>query len=288
MSASATIPFRKMNGLGNDFVVLDARQKSIGVGPDDARRISDRIKGPGCDQVIVLEPSKKADLFMRIFNADGSEVEACGNATRCIALLVAEESGRPDVTVETRAGLLKAQVESADSVVIDMGPPRFAWEDIPLAEPFADTTRIELQMGPIDEPILHSPSVVNVGNPHAIFWVDDVEAYDLGRFGPLLENHPVFPERANISLAHVTARDALTLRTWERGAGLTKACGTAACAAAVAAARKGLTDRQVTVTLPGGNLFIDWNADGHILMRGPAELEFEGTLPAETLSRTPV
>ncbi len=288
MPASATIPFRKMNGLGNDFVVLDARQKAISVAPEDARRISDRAKGPGCDQVIVLEPSKKADLFMRIFNADGSEVEACGNATRCIALLVAEESGRPDVTVETRAGLLKAQVESADSVVIDMGEPRFAWEDIPLAEPFADTTRIELQMGPIDDPILHSPSVANVGNPHAIFWVDDVEAYDLGRFGPLLENHPVFPERANISLAHVTSRNSLTLRTWERGAGLTKACGTAACAAAAAAARKGLTDRQVTVTLPGGNLFIDWTANGHILMRGPAELEFEGTLPAETLSRAPV
>ncbi len=288
MSASATIPFRKMNGLGNDFVVLDARQKSIGIAPEDARRISDRAKGPGCDQVIVLEPSKTADLFMRIFNADGSEVEACGNAARCIALLVAEESGRSDVTVETRAGLLKAQVESSDSVVIDMGQPRFAWEDIPLAEPFADTTCIELQMGPIDAPVLHSPSVLNVGNPHAIFWVDDVEAYDLGRFGPLLENHPVFPERANISLAHVTARDALTLRTWERGAGLTQACGTAACAAAVAAARKRLTDRQVTVTLPGGNLFIDWNANGHILMRGPAELEFEGTMPAETLSRAPV
>jgi diaminopimelate epimerase len=282
------IPFRKMNGLGNDFIVLDARQKAISVAPEDARRISDRAKGPGCDQVIVLEPSKTADLFMRIFNADGSEVEACGNATRCIALLIAEESGRPDVTVETRAGLLKAQVESADSVVIDMGTPRFAWEDIPLAEPFADTTCIELQMGPIDDPVLHSPSVVNVGNPHAIFWVDDVEAYDLGRFGPLLENHPVFPERANISLAHVTSRNSLTLRTWERGAGLTKACGTAACAAAVAAARKGLTDRQVTVTLPGGNLFIDWTANGHIVMRGPAELEFEGTLAAETLSRAPV
>jgi diaminopimelate epimerase len=258
------------------------------VAPEDARRISDRSKGPGCDQVIVLEPSKKADLFMRIFNADGSEIEACGNAARCVALLVADESGRPDVSVETRAGLLKAHVESADSVVIDMGAPRFTWEHIPLAEPFADTTRIELQMGPIDAPILHSPSVVNVGNPHAIFWVDDVNAYDLGRFGPLLENHPVFPERANISLAHVTSRNALTLRTWERGAGLTKACGTAAFAAAVAAARNGLTDRQVTVTLPGGKLFIDWTADGHILMRGPAELEFEGALPAETLSRAPV
>jgi diaminopimelate epimerase len=288
MSGSATIPFRKMNGLGNDFVVLDARRTSIPVAPEDARAISDRERGPGCDQVIVLEPSKTADLFMRIFNADGSEVEACGNATRCVALLVAEESGRPDVTVDTRAGLLKAHVENAESITIDMGTPRFAWEEIPLAEPFADTTRIELQIGPIDEPILHSPSAVNVGNPHAIFWVEDVNAYDLGRFGPLLENHPVFPERANISLAHVTARDALTVRTWERGAGLTKACGTAACAAAVAAARKGLTGRQVTVTLPGGKLFINWSADGHMLMRGPAELGFEGSLPAETLSRAPV
>jgi diaminopimelate epimerase len=288
MSGSATIPFRKMNGLGNDFVVLDARRKSISVAAEDALRISDRERGPGCDQVIVLEPSKTADLFMRIFNADGSEVEACGNATRCVALLLSEESGRPDVTVGTRAGLLKAHVESADSITIDMGTPRFTWEDIPLAEPFADTTRIELQIGPIDDPILHSPSVVNVGNPHAIFWVRDVNAYDLGRFGPLLENHPVFPERGNISLAHVTARDALTLRTWERGAGLTKACGTAACAAAVAAARKGLTGRQVTVTLPGGKLFINWSADGRVLMRGPAELEFEGSLPAETLSRAPV
>jgi diaminopimelate epimerase len=288
MSGSATIPFRKMNGLGNDFVVLDARRTSIPVAAGDARVISDRERGPGCDQVIVLEPSKTADLFMRIFNADGSEVEACGNATRCVALLVAEENGRPDVTVDTRAGLLKAHVESAESIIIDMGTPRFAWEEIPLAEPFADTTRIELQIGPIDEPILHSPSTVNVGNPHAIFWVDDVNAYDLERFGPLLENHPIFPDRANISLAQVTAPDALTLRTWERGAGLTKACGTAACAAAVAAARKGLTGRQVTVTLPGGKLFINWSADGRMLMRGPAELEFEGSLPAETLSRAPV
>ena len=172
MSASATIPFRKMNGLGNDFVVLDARRQSIAIAPADARRLSDRAQGPGCDQLIVLEPSKKADLFMRIFNADGSEVEACGNAARCIALIVAEESGRSDVTVETRAGLLNAHVDNADSVVIDMGEPRFGWEDIPLAEPFADTTGIELQIGPIDAPVLHSPSVVNVGNPHAIFWVD--------------------------------------------------------------------------------------------------------------------
>jgi diaminopimelate epimerase len=288
MTEASSIPFRKMNGLGNDFVVLDARAQPFALDAEDARRIGDRKSGIGCDQVIVIEPSQKADVFMRIFNADGSEVSACGNATRCIALIAAEESGRPEVSVETGAGLLKATVESADSITIDMGKPRFAWGDIPLAEPFEDTTGIELQIGPIDDPVLHTPSVVNVGNPHAIFWVDDVNAHDLGRFGPLLENHPIFPERANISLAQVTSRNSLKLRTWERGAGLTKACGTAACAAAIAAARKGLTDRQVAVELPGGTLFIEWAANDHIMMRGPAELEFEGRLAPDTLSRAPV
>jgi diaminopimelate epimerase len=235
-----------------------------------------------------MEPSQKADVFMRIFNADGSEVGACGNATRCIALLAAEETGRSQVSVETSAGLLKANVDGADRITIDMGKPRFAWDEIPLAEPFHDTTGIELQIGPVDAPVLHTPSVVNVGNPHAIFWVKDVDLHDLGRFGPLLENHPVFPDRANISLAQVTSSSGLRLRTWERGSGLTKACGTAACAAAVAAARKGLTGRQVTVELPGGVLFIDWTKDDHILMCGPAELEFEGTLAPDTLSRAPV
>lgn len=288
MTDTASIPFRKMNGLGNDFVVLDARQRPFVLGAEEARRIGDRKSGVGCDQVIVIEPSDKADVFMRIFNADGSEVSACGNATRCIALLASEEIGRPDVSVETSAGLLKAKVESAGSITIDMGRPRFAWNEIPLAEPFEDTTGIELQIGPIDAPTLHTPSVVNVGNPHAIFWVDDVNAHDLGRAGPLLENHPIFPERANISLAEVTSPNSLKLRTWERGAGLTRACGTAACAAAIAAARKGLTERQVAVELPGGTLFIEWTENDHILMRGPAELEFEGTLEPDTLSRAPV
>jgi len=288
MTDAASIPFRKMNGLGNDFVVLDARARPIALDAEDAQRIGNRSNGVGCDQVIIMEPSQKADVFMRIFNADGSEVDACGNAARCIALIAAEETGRSEVSVETNAGLLKANVNGADGITIDMGKPRFAWDEIPLAEPFHDTTGIELQIGPVDAPVLHTPSVVNVGNPHAIFWVKDVDAHDLGRFGPLLENHPVFPERANISLAQVTSRDSLRLRTWERGAGLTKACGTAACAAAVAAARKGLTGRQVTVELPGGVLFIDWTKDDHILMRGPAELEFEGTLAPDTLSRAPV
>ena len=217
---------------------------------------------------------------MRIWNADGGEVSACGNATRCVAALVAEERGRAEVKVETEAGVLDATVNQDGTVTVDMGAPRLDWRGIPLAEPFADTRYIELQVGPIDAPVLHSPSVVNVGNPHCIFFVDDVEAYDLARFGPMLEHHPLFPERANISLAQVTAPDGLKLRTWERGAGLTQACGTAACAAAVAAARLKRTGRKVRVSLPGGDLLIEWReSDGHILMTGPYSLDFEGTLP---------
>ena len=288
MSDSATIPFRKMNGLGNDFVILDARARPIKMTAEIARRLADRSQGVGCDQVIVLEPSNKADAFMRIYNSDGSEVGACGNAARCVALLLAQETGRTKVTIETQEAMLRAEATSAERVTVDNGAPRFAWDEIPLAEPFHDTRGIELQIGPIDEPVLHSPSVVNVGNPHAIFWVDDVQAHDLGRFGPMLENHPVFPERANISLAQVTSRSGLKLRTWERGAGLTKACGTAACAAAVAAARKKFTDRKVTVELPGGPLAIEWTDDNRVLMTGPAELEFEGALAADTLSRAQV
>lgn len=278
MAGPGTIPFLKMNGLGNDFVVLDGRARALKIGTEDTQRLADRNTGIGFDQLIVLERSTRADVFMRILNADGSEVGACGNATRCVAWRLSEETGRPDVKVETSSGVLTADVAAPDRITIDMGEPRFRWEQIPLAEPFHDTRAIELQIGPIDRPVLHTPSVVNVGNPHAIFWVDDVSACDLARLGPLLENHPIFPERANISLAHVTSPDALTLRTWERGAGLTKACGTAACAAAIAGARKGLVGRDVTVTLPGGNLFISWTDANRILMTGPAALEFEGEL----------
>ena len=285
MNDSATIPFRKMNGLGNDFVILDARVRPIKLTTEIARRIADRAQGVGCDQVIVLEPSQKANTFMRIYNSDGSEVGACGNAARCVALLLAQETGRTEVSIETQEAVLRGEAASAERVTIDNGEPRLAWDEIPLSEPFQDTTDIELQIGPIDAPVLHSPSVVNVGNPHAIFWVDDVQALDLARFGPLLENHPLFPERANISLAQITSRSGLKLRTWERGAGLTKACGTAACAAAVSAVRKRFTDRKVTVELPGGPLTIEWTNDNHVLMTGPAELEFEGKLEADTLSR---
>jgi diaminopimelate epimerase len=282
MTGTGTIGFRKMNGLGNDFVVLDARSRALGLGSDVVRAIADRKEGIGCDQIIALEPSRKADVFMRIWNADGGEVGACGNAARCVAALVAAERGEPKVSIETESAVLGATINGDGTATVDMGSPRFAWDEIPLSEPFHDTRRIELQVAPIDAPVLHTPSVVNVGNPHCLFFVDDVAAHDLARFGSMLEHHPLFPERANISLVQVTGPDALKVRTWERGAGLTRACGTAACAAAVAAARRELVGRKVRVSLPGGDLNIEWReSDGHILMTGPYALDFEGTLPEE-------
>ena len=272
--------FLKMNGLGNDFVVVDAREDALALAPEAVQAIADRKKGIGCDQLIALEPSERADVFMRIWNADGGEVAACGNAARCVAAVIAEEQGRPEVTIETEDQVLRAAVAGGGQVTIDMGAPRLRWDEIPLAEAFHDTRRVELQAGPIDAPVLHSPAVVNVGNPHAIFFVDDVESIDLGRIGPMLEHHPLFPERANISVVQVLSADHVKVRTWERGAGLTQACGTAACAAAVAGVRRELTGRTVKVSLPGGDLVIEWReADGHVLMTGPYALDFEGTLP---------
>jgi diaminopimelate epimerase len=273
------IPFRKMNGLGNEIVMVDLRGSSRVFAAGEARAIAAR-PASRFDQMMVLHDAKAAgtEAYVRIYNADGSEAEACGNGMRCVGWVVAEQTGRKALKFETKAGVLDVGVAGIDRITVDMGTPRFGWRDIPLAEPFHDTRTIELQIGPIDKPILHSPSVVNVGNPHAVFWVDDVDAYDLGRIGPMLENHPIFPERANISLARVVSRDAITVRTWERGAGLTKACGSAACAATVCAARKKLTERRVTVTLPGGSLVIEWRADDRILMTGPVELEHEGLL----------
>lgn len=281
------IPFLKMNGLGNDFVVWDAREAPVRLDPQAIRRIGARDGGIGFDQMITVERSPAgADAFMRIHNRDGGEVDACGNATRCIGRLLMEESGGTAATIETNAGLLKAlATDSPRRVTVDMGRPRFAWNEIPLAEEFHDTRAIELQIGPIDAPILHTPSVVNVGNPHAIFWVRDLDAYDLSRIGPMLENHPMFPERANISLAHVLSDKEVEIRVWERGVGLTRACGTAACAVGVAAARDLRTGRKVRVRLPGGPLDIEWReSDNHILMTGDTEVEFEGLLDPETLT----
>lgn len=274
-----------MNGLGNDFVVLDARKNPIVVSNTQARALADRQTGIGCDQLIVLENSTRANVRMRIWNAEGSEVQSCGNASRCIADLLFDEQHSTTASIETKGGMLVAKKAGPLLVTIDQGKPKFDWKDIPLSEPFADTRHIELQYGPIDKPLIHSPSVVNVGNPHCIFWVDDLDVVDLGRAGPMLENHPMFPERANISFAKVVARDHVILKVWERGAGLTKACGTAACATMAAGFRLKLIDAKARVTLPGGDLFMAVNEEnGHILMTGPVEYEFEGTVPEGLLS----
>jgi diaminopimelate epimerase len=277
MSALANHFFIKMNGLGNEIVVVDMRATPQPISAAEARAAASAVP---YDQLMAVYPPRitGTDVFVRIYNNDGSEAGACGNGMRCVADILFKESGNPTLTVETRAGLLacfKGDVPLISRV--DMGIPRFQWNEIPLAEEFFDTRAIELQIGPIDHPILHSPSAVSMGNPHAVFWVDDVAAYDLGKIGPMLEQHPIFPERANISLAEVAARDHLIVRTWERGAGLTRACGSAACAAAVCGARTKRTDRKVTVTVPGGDLAIEWRErDDHVLMTGPVEYEFEG------------
>jgi diaminopimelate epimerase len=270
-----------MNGLGNEIVMVDLRGSRRVFAAAEARAIAAQ-PATRFDQMMVLHDPKIAgtEAYVRIYNTDGSEAEACGNGMRCVGWVVSGETGRKTLKFETRAGLLDVAVTSMDRITVDMGTPRFGWRDIPLAEAFHDTRTIELQIGPIDKPILHSPSVANVGNPHAVFWVDDVATFDLARIGPLLENHPIFPERANISLAHVVSRQAITLRTWERGAGLTRACGSAACASTVCAVRRGFTDRRVTVTLPGGPLEIEWRADDRIWMTGPVEMEHDGVLDA--------
>jgi diaminopimelate epimerase len=278
MSALADHPFVKMNGLGNEIVLVDMRAAPRAVTAEDARAAA-RPGGVPYDQLMALYPPRTpgTDGFVRIYNNDGSEAGACGNGMRCLASMLFQETGKDALSLETRAGLLNCWKAGQETFTVDMGVPRFRWDEIPLAEEFHDTRAIELQIGPIDKPILHSPSVINMGNPHAIFWVDDVAAYDLARIGPLLENHPIFPERANISLAAVKSREHLVVRTWERGAGLTRACGSAACAAAVAAARTRRAGRKVTVTLPGGDLLIEWRErDDHVLMTGPVEYEFAG------------
>ena len=279
MGALANQSFVKMNGVGNEIVVVDLRDSKATVSSEEARAVA-APAGVHYDQMMVLQRPRLegTEAFIRIYNSDGSEAGACGNGMRCVVRRLFEKTGQTAVTFETKAGLLSCwQGPRPDLYTVDMGPPKFAWQDIPLAEEFRDTRYIELQIGPIDNPILHSPSAVNMGNPHAIFWVDDVNAYDLERFGPLLENHPIFPERANITLAHIVDRDHITIRTWERGAGLTKACGSAACATAVAAARLKRTNRTVTISLPGGDLLIEWlERDDHVLMTGTAEFEYEG------------
>ena len=283
MSALANCDFVKMNGLGNEIVVVDLRDSPHPVEPAEARAAAAHEP---YDQLMALYPSRGVtDALVRIYNNDGSEAGACGNGMRCVAALVSAATGKDRLTFETAAGLIPCWQNADGRFTVDMGKPRLRWNEIPLAEEFPDTRMIELEIGPRGAPILHSPSVVSMGNPHAIFWVDDPNSYDLKKIGPMLEHHPMFPERANITLAAIPARDRLTIRTWERGAGLTKACGSAACAAAVAAARLRRSERKVTVTLPGGDLVIEWRAgDDHVLMTGPVEYEHKGRFDAALLA----
>jgi len=261
--------FHKMHGLGNDFAVFDAREQPLAMTPAMAAALADRHTGIGCDQLIVIEPSKQADAFMRIFNADGSEVEACGNATRCVAALIGH-----DCTIETVAGLLNAS-PGGNGASVDMGAPRFGWDEIPLAYAM-DTARL-----PLGWDMLEGPAAINVGNPHLVFFVPSIDDVPLGEIGPRIETDAVFPNRINVNIAEVVDRSHIRARTWERGAGLTRACGTGACATAVAAISAGLVDGPVEVMLPGGPLVIDWQPGGTIRMTGPAQLAFTGSIAIE-------
>ncbi|MBP0494808.1 diaminopimelate epimerase [Roseomonas indoligenes] len=267
------IPFRKMHGLGNDFVVLDARATPLPVSPDRAAAIADRRTGIGCDQFIVMEPGEGgAEVFMRIRNPDGSEAGACGNATRCVAELVMTESGRDALSVRTISGELPSERLPDGTIRVDMGPARLGWDEVPLARAM-DTLHLPLSAEGVSD-----PAGLSMGNPHATFFVPDLAALDIPRIGPALEHDPFFPERANIGFVQVLAPDHLKLVVWERGAGLTLACGTGACAALVNAARRGLSARAATVSLPGGDLRIEWREDGHVLMSGPAATAFTGMI----------
>ncbi|MGL5363676.1 MAG: diaminopimelate epimerase [Bosea sp. (in: a-proteobacteria)] len=293
MSPLVNHRFLKMNGLGNKITVLDLRGTTLRVSSEEARGIaSDAIST--FDQLMVIHDpvASGTDGLIRIYNNDGSEAGACGNGMRCVAwaIMADPKMGDPAKTsllLQTKGGLLGATRVSDTMFTVDMGVPKFGWEDIPLRDPFHDTSRFELQIGPIDDPILHTPCAVSMGNPHAVFFVDDPYRFNLEQIGPLLENHPIFPDRANIGLAAVVAPDHIILRVWERGAGITQACGSGACAALVAAVRRELSAREVTVSLPGGDLRIAWRErDSHVLMTGPVELEWEDQLSAMALAAT--
>jgi diaminopimelate epimerase len=274
-----------MHGLGNDFVIVDARKRAFALDEAQAAAIADRRRGVGCDQIIVLESPKRAgeDAFMRIRNADGSESGACGNATRCVGALLMGETGKTRAVIATKAGELAAQGNPGGAVTIDFGPARLDWREVPVASA-QDTLHLKLALGPVSD-----PAACSMGNPHATFFVPDVAAVDIAALGPKLEFDPTFPERANIGFAQVKEHDLIRLRVWERGAGITQACGTGACAALVNAHRRGLAGRKAAVELDGGALTIEWReSDGHVLMTGPVAVSFRGTLDPSLLAQSTV
>jgi diaminopimelate epimerase len=276
-----TRPFLKMNGLGNDFIVVDARDTAFTPAPEQIRAWGDRASGIGFDQLIAIEGSPYGDAFMRVWNNDGGTVETCGNALRCVVWYLNPNAAEKTLKIDTLGGATKAIVIKADektgTVAVDMGKPGLDWREIPLSEEM-NTARLELKVGPYDAPLYHTPVAVSMGNPHVVFFVDDVNAVNVAATGSLIENHPLFPEGVNVEFAQVIDRQTLRMRVWERGAGITKACGTGACATLVAAARRGLTDRSATVIMDGGPLHIAWAENDHVIMTGPIEVEFEGTL----------
>lgn len=268
------IPFTKMHGIGNDCVIIDARAEPVVLEAERIRQIADRRRGVGCDQLVVIEPPRNGHAagFLRFYNSDGSEAQACGNATRCIASRLMRETDTDTLAVETVAGLLPAHIDARGFVAVDMGEAQLDWRDIPLARAM-DTLHLDLSVGPFSD-----PAAVGIGNPHCVFFVDDADAVDPAEFGPAIEHDPLFPERTNIEFVSVAARDRIRMRVWERGAGVTQACGSGACAVAVAAARRGLADRSVEVVLDGGSLFIEWRDDNHVVMSGPVAVSFIGAL----------
>jgi len=281
MSAAMSRPFLKMNGLGNDFVVVEARSAPFAPTADEVRAIADRAKGVGCDQLIAIEPpaadtdGEGVDARVRFWNADGEEVAACGNGARCVGWLLMQSSGKDRIVIETKAGRLIAERAGERLVSVDMGEPGLDWTQIPLAEAH-DTRALGVSLHPA---LSQAPGCVSMGNPHVVFFVPDIETAPVTEAGPAIERHPLFPERVNVGFAQVKDRGHIRLRVWERGAGLTRACGTGACAALVAAARRDLTDRAATLELDGGELFIEWREDGHVIMTGPAAVDFAGELP---------
>jgi diaminopimelate epimerase len=272
--------YLKMNGAGNDFVIFDARAAGgFALTPDEARAIADRDDGVGCDQIIALERSERGDAFMRIWNADGGQVEACGNAARCVGWLLMQEGGKSAASIDSVAGLLQATNAGPHRVAIDMGPPRLGWTEIPVARQ-TDTVRMDYAATLPNGETLAGPGGVNMGNPHAVFFVANADAIPAEIIGPQIEHDPFFPERVNVGFAQILSPNAMRLRVWERGVGLTKACGTGACAAVVAAHRAGLTGRKVSVRADGGELEIDWRDDGHVIMTGPVAMERVGEMAA--------
>lgn len=268
----------KMNGLGNNFIVLDGRQNPLNLTEAQIVNINRPNDNLGYDQLLSIEPSQRADIFMGIWNNDGSEVAACGNGTRAVALAYMDETGLDKISIETKAGILKAVRKDTSLVEIDMGEPKLDWQSIPLSERM-DTITMELQIGPIDNPILWGPGGVSMGNPHCVFIVDDINNAPVTEMGPIIEHHPLFPERANIGFAQIIDKETIRLKVWERGVGMTKACGTGACAALVASHRKMLVKNKAKLILDGGELLIEWRrSDNHVYMTGPAEYDGKGVL----------